>query len=426
MSTPVGRPAKSNILDYAPRHVREGGGPRRVDEDATPPLRPVEEEPLDDAGADDEGNDAPLAPEAPRDGDTGDADQDRDDATDAESYPHEATGQDADDRHSSREESEFDRDIAQLSELLETIRRDNEASEPPPAAFPRRAGVPPPVGSVRDVYIDGMRVPRSLQPSYVEPPPEPEHRGSYGKIIGGVTGACLLAAALAFVMVVNWHPTPPAAVQSSAPARQDAAVFPDRTATRAVDRPQLAGTSAPYSVASAGTSAEAAPAAATQQASLTAAPAAAHTVPVVRVAPTQAPTQAPWPAVTPSNPAPKAAPAAPAWPAAPPGSAAQPPPPPRQQPAMDAQEITLLLDQGKQFISVGDLATARTVLQRVADANVAAGALALAETYDPAMLAKLGVRGLQGDAEQARRWYERARELGSDEAAHRLELMASQ
>ena len=91
---------------------------------------------------------------------------------------------------------------------------------------------------------------------------------------------------------------------------------------------------------------------------------------------------------------------------------------------MNAQQIDLLLNQGKQFIAVGDLATARTVLQRAADAGVAAAALALAETYDPAVIAKLGVRGMQGDIDQARRWYERAHELGSNEAAHRLATMA--
>lgn len=91
---------------------------------------------------------------------------------------------------------------------------------------------------------------------------------------------------------------------------------------------------------------------------------------------------------------------------------------------MDAQEIKLLLEQGKQFTAVGDLVTARTVLQRVADADVADGALALAETYDPAVLAKLGVRGVTGDIEKARRWYERAQQLGSDEAGRRLAPMA--
>jgi TPR repeat protein len=112
-------------------------------------------------------------------------------------------------------------------------------------------------------------------------------------------------------------------------------------------------------------------------------------------------------------------------PAAAPQSGQPPEPPaPPPEPAMNAQEIDLLLNQGKQFIAVGDLATARTVLQRAADAGVAPAALALAETYDPAVLARQGVRGLNGDVAQARRWYARAQQLGSAEAARRLDAMA--
>jgi TPR repeat protein len=91
---------------------------------------------------------------------------------------------------------------------------------------------------------------------------------------------------------------------------------------------------------------------------------------------------------------------------------------------MNAQEIDLLLNQGKQFIAVGDLAAARTVLQRAADAGVASAALALAETYDPAVLAQQGVRGINGDVAEARRWYTRALALGSAEAGRRLATMA--
>src|SRR6185437_4082180 len=159
-------------------------------------------------------------------------------------------------------------------------------------------------------------------------------------------------------------------------------------------------------------------AAAPQKVEMAAVPPAPRTVPVVRVAP--------WPADTPSNTMHNTPPVAPPS-AAPTASLAVPPPsPPRPHPALDAAEIKLLLEQGKQFIAVGDPVTARTVLQRVADADVAAGALALAETYAPAELAKHGVRGLRGDVDQARRWYERARALGSEEATQRLAQLADQ
>jgi TPR repeat protein len=46
--------------------------------------------------------------------------------------------------------------------------------------------------------------------------------------------------------------------------------------------------------------------------------------------------------------------------------------------------------------------------------------MALAATYDPAELQRLGALGLKADREAARRWYERALQLGAAEAAERL------
>jgi hypothetical protein len=66
------------------------------------------------------------------------------------------------------------------------------------------------------------------------------------------------------------------------------------------------------------------------------------------------------------------------------------------------------------------------VLRRAAEAHDPVGALALATTYDPNVLAELGVRGVSGDPAIARSWYEKAKEYGSREAPRRLELLASQ
>jgi TPR repeat protein len=46
--------------------------------------------------------------------------------------------------------------------------------------------------------------------------------------------------------------------------------------------------------------------------------------------------------------------------------------------------------------------------------------VALADTYDPEELAKLRVIGIQADVEAAKKWYEKARELGATEASDRL------
>jgi TPR repeat protein len=73
----------------------------------------------------------------------------------------------------------------------------------------------------------------------------------------------------------------------------------------------------------------------------------------------------------------------------------------------------------------GDLAAARLVLRRAANAGDAHAAMRLAGTYDPVILEKLGVHGFVPDVAMARVWYEKAKKFGSAEAPQRLELLAS-
>jgi hypothetical protein len=87
------------------------------------------------------------------------------------------------------------------------------------------------------------------------------------------------------------------------------------------------------------------------------------------------------------------------------------------------QEIELLMKKGEQFIAAGDVVTARIAFQRAAEAGDATAALALAATYDPTILAKLGVMGMGADVEQARIWYRMAESYGSTEATQRLQLL---
>jgi hypothetical protein len=92
---------------------------------------------------------------------------------------------------------------------------------------------------------------------------------------------------------------------------------------------------------------------------------------------------------------------------------------------LDPDEITALLKRADALIASGDVAAARLVLRRGADAQDARAAMTLAETYDPAFLEKLGVRGFVPDLAMARSWYEKARVFGSAEAPRRLETLAS-
>jgi TPR repeat protein len=90
---------------------------------------------------------------------------------------------------------------------------------------------------------------------------------------------------------------------------------------------------------------------------------------------------------------------------------------------LNGEEIAMLRKMGDNYIAAGDFAGARAVLERAADAGDAGAAFAIASTYDPVVLARFKVRGLAPDIVKAGFWYERARELGSAEAPHRLQAM---
>jgi hypothetical protein len=90
-----------------------------------------------------------------------------------------------------------------------------------------------------------------------------------------------------------------------------------------------------------------------------------------------------------------------------------------------AEEIGALLKRGDELIASGDLAAARLVLRRAAEAGDARAALKLAGTYDPAILDLLKVHGFAADAATARHWYEIANELGSPDAPRRLAVLAN-
>jgi hypothetical protein len=92
---------------------------------------------------------------------------------------------------------------------------------------------------------------------------------------------------------------------------------------------------------------------------------------------------------------------------------------------LEPEEIAILIRRGEQFLQTGDLSSARLLLRRAAEARDARAAFALAGTYDPLVLSKLGVYGIVADATAARHWYQRAVELGLPEASARLDLLSS-
>lgn len=111
----------------------------------------------------------------------------------------------------------------------------------------------------------------------------------------------------------------------------------------------------------------------------------------------------------------------------PPAAAHETPAIAEKQPAtaLDEETVALLIKRGKYFIDAGDLASARVVLRRAAEAGNREAALAMAGTYDPAALKRLGVKGLAPDPEKARFWYQKAQQLGSKEAPQLLKQLAN-
>jgi hypothetical protein len=80
-------------------------------------------------------------------------------------------------------------------------------------------------------------------------------------------------------------------------------------------------------------------------------------------------------------------------------------------------EIAALVNRGDDFLSAGDITSARLFYLRAADAGNAPAALRLGATFDPNFLRRAGIRGVFVDAAQAASWYRRARDLGESAAA---------
>ena len=89
-------------------------------------------------------------------------------------------------------------------------------------------------------------------------------------------------------------------------------------------------------------------------------------------------------------------------------------------PTFSAAEIAELLARGDWWFATGDVASARLFYERAAGVGEAQAAAKLGETFDPAFLGRLNLRGVRADPGMAVFWYRRARDLGATDAASRL------
>ena len=101
-----------------------------------------------------------------------------------------------------------------------------------------------------------------------------------------------------------------------------------------------------------------------------------------------------------------------------PAAAAAPSTPARRGPA--PTEVATYIDRAHAKIQQGDIAAARRLLERASDSDAAEAWFALAETYDPQMLARWGGLGVRPDLEKARSLYQKAEARGAKGARERL------
>jgi hypothetical protein len=107
-----------------------------------------------------------------------------------------------------------------------------------------------------------------------------------------------------------------------------------------------------------------------------------------------------------------------------PPTAIQTAPPAAAAPPINDKETANLFERGRTFFIIGDVIAARLAFRRAAESGDAQAALALGGTFDPLVLRSLGAVGVAADPAQALGWYQKAAELGLQEAPQRLNQFA--
>lgn len=131
---------------------------------------------------------------------------------------------------------------------------------------------------------------------------------------------------------------------------------------------------------------------------------------------------APPPGSAPGNP--KFAARTPVSPPAAPVAPSAPAPRPALSPE-NQKRAAAMLQRGRGVLANGDVVAARLFFERAARIGFGAAALAMAETFDPEELRRLGVLGIRPDVDEARKWYEKAKALGEGEADRRLRRLSA-
>jgi hypothetical protein len=93
--------------------------------------------------------------------------------------------------------------------------------------------------------------------------------------------------------------------------------------------------------------------------------------------------------------------------------------------ADESGRVQDLIAHGQKMIDVGYFAGARAYFRRAAEAGSGDAALMLAATYDQDYIEGIGAHGIKPDPNEARFWYERAKQLGVEDADAKLAALKS-
>lgn len=94
--------------------------------------------------------------------------------------------------------------------------------------------------------------------------------------------------------------------------------------------------------------------------------------------------------------------------------------------AFSAEQEAEMLLKGDEYLNMGDVASARLLFEDLAAHGSAKGTLAMGRTYDPNFLKEAWVAGgLQPNMDKAKLWYQRAADMGSNDAQKRLSVLGA-
>ena len=94
-------------------------------------------------------------------------------------------------------------------------------------------------------------------------------------------------------------------------------------------------------------------------------------------------------------------------------------------PVADVGELQRLMTRGDEMLRLGDPASARLFYERAATRGMARAYTAVGQTYDPALLRRLGIRGGGANGEQALAWYRRGADAGDADAARAISELSA-